>query len=154
MRTMSRSQIVAQQNEQLAAWDVLTKTAVWAPRLNALRIEGGELTTHQLASLLGANQWCHELWLYKCAQMGSELWAWLGLEWEAGSKLRVLGVGSCGGEIEDEALDGIDGLKGLQVSGKICFECLFFSFLKSCVCVCCADVCIVFESAGMSWCGC
>ncbi|KAF2691532.1 hypothetical protein K458DRAFT_324950 [Lentithecium fluviatile CBS 122367] len=114
VRAVPRRQLASQRIEQKEAWEILTKTAVWAPRLKALRIEGGELSVADLSRLLNKSRWCHEVWLCKCPSLRKELWSWLGGEWEGRSALRVLGVMRCGGEIGEKALDMIGELKGLR----------------------------------------
>lgn len=116
VRAVPRSRFAAQQVEQRHAWDILTNTATFAPRLNALRIEAGELTTPQLSLLLNQSRWCRELWLCRCALIGKELWDFLGGEWEGRAALRILGVMRCGGQLDEESLDCIGTLGRLQVS--------------------------------------
>lgn len=118
VRSVPRSRIAVQRIEQAHAWTLLSKTAQWAPRLKALRIEGGELSTPQLARLLGKSRWCHELWLCRCSLISNDIWRWLGSEWEGRAALRILGVMRCGGRLDEEALDVIGGLHGLQVSKR------------------------------------
>ncbi|KAF1958551.1 hypothetical protein CC80DRAFT_545891 [Byssothecium circinans] len=114
VRTVPRSRLAMQRAEQRAAWDLLASTAVFAPRLHALRIEGGELRTTQLSRLLSKSRWCKELWLCKCSSIGEEVWSWLGSEWQGRTALCILGVMRCGGQLGEEALDTIGGLKNLQ----------------------------------------
>ncbi|PVI06522.1 hypothetical protein DM02DRAFT_423781 [Periconia macrospinosa] len=116
MRTIPRSRMSSQRAEQRRAWDILSDMATWGPRLEALRIEGGEVSTSQLSQLLARSRWCRELWLSKCNFIGEELWEWLGSEWQGSASLRILGVMRCGGQIGDLALDVIGGLSNLQVS--------------------------------------
>jgi hypothetical protein len=89
---------------------------VWASRINALRVEGGELSTGQLARLLRDSRWCRELWLSKCTRIGDAVWGWLAGRWEGRDALRVLGVMRCGGRLSGEAVEGLGLLRGLQVS--------------------------------------
>ncbi|KAF2003827.1 hypothetical protein P154DRAFT_72444 [Amniculicola lignicola CBS 123094] len=114
VRAVPRSRVFSQRVEQREAWSLLTSNAKWAPRLNALRIEGGEMNGEQLATLLRKSRWCSELWLCKCSMIGTELWAFLGSEFEGRSDLKILGVMRCGGQIEDETLRIIGGMTSLQ----------------------------------------
>jgi hypothetical protein len=108
---------MSRRSEEREAWRILTQTAVWAPQMQALRIEGGELSSTQLSDLLRRSRWCRELWLCKCSLIGEGLWRFIGDEWENGrSALRILGVMRCGGQIDEETLDVIGSLHGLQVS--------------------------------------
>jgi hypothetical protein len=116
VRAMPPIRAAAQRTEEREAWSLLTGTAIWAPRLNALRIEGGELTTSQLSTLLRKVRWCRELWLYRCTMIDYSLWIFLGSEWEGGSALQVLGISRCGGKLDEEVLDLIGGLRSLRVS--------------------------------------
>ncbi|KAF2643200.1 hypothetical protein P280DRAFT_394118 [Massarina eburnea CBS 473.64] len=114
VRTVPRSGMAVQRAEQRAAWDILASTATFASRLHALRIEGGEVRTTQLAQLLSQSRWCSELWLCKCIPIGEELWSWLGSEWQGGPALRILGVMRCGGQLGQNAFDAIGALRNLQ----------------------------------------
>lgn len=116
VRTVSRKRAAAQRVEQRDAWELLTNKAVWAPRLHAFRVESGELTSQQLSNLLRRNRWCRELWLSKCRMVDKGLWDFLGTEWEGRTALRILGVMSCGGQLDEDVLDLIDSLTGLEVS--------------------------------------
>jgi len=119
VRTIPRQQKIAQRGQELEAWEILSQTAIWAPRINALRIEGGEISTAQLSKLLRPSRWCHEIWLCKCERIGGDVWRWLGREWEGRSALKVLGVMRCGGRLTEEALDDIGLMRGLQVSSRL-----------------------------------
>ncbi|KAH7127020.1 hypothetical protein B0J11DRAFT_432416 [Dendryphion nanum] len=116
VRAMSRNKIAAQRVEQRHAWTTLTSKAIWASRLNALRIEGAELNSRQLMTLVHKSRWIREIWVSKCALIGRALWDVLGAEeWVGrGASLRVLGVGRCGGRVDEGVLDVVDGLGGLQ----------------------------------------
>ncbi|KAF2751764.1 hypothetical protein M011DRAFT_394211 [Sporormia fimetaria CBS 119925] len=115
LRHMSHRLQASQRHEQREAWQFLAKTAVWAPRLLALRVEGAELSSSQLFTLLRGNQMCRELWLCKCPQVGPDLWNFLSNEWETDHDyLRILGVMRCGGQLGGDALDAIGKLRGLQ----------------------------------------
>ncbi|KAF2741573.1 hypothetical protein EJ04DRAFT_507340 [Polyplosphaeria fusca] len=114
VRAVPRKLAGRQQIEQRDAWELLVNQATWASRLHALRVEGGELSARQLCTLLSKNRWCAELWLCKCASIGTELWSYLGSEWEGRAALRILGVMRCGGQLNEEVLDLIGGLGGLQ----------------------------------------
>lgn len=117
VRAVPRSRIAAQRHEQREAWTLLANTAVWAPRLTALRIEGGEITSTQMVTLLRRSRWCRELWACKCSLIGKKLWSFLGSkEWEGRAALRILGIMRCGGQLDEEVLDVIGGLSALQVS--------------------------------------
>ena len=115
MRTTSRSGRASQQAEQRVAWEILTDTAAWAPRLEALRIEGGEISTTQLSQLLARSRWCRELWLSRCKSIGEEMWDWLGSGWKGSASLHILGIMGCGGQLGELAIDAIGGLRSLQV---------------------------------------
>ncbi|KAF2192544.1 hypothetical protein K469DRAFT_313606 [Zopfia rhizophila CBS 207.26] len=116
VRAVPRSRGAAQRGEQRAAWELLANEAVWAPRLSALRIEGGELSTKQLTVLMSKSRWCREIWLCKCNMIGKYVWSFLGSEWEGRAALRILGIIRCGGQLDEEVLDIIGKLDGLQVS--------------------------------------
>jgi hypothetical protein len=116
VRAVPRKLVPSQRIEQRQAWDFLAQYAVWAPRLHALRIEGSDVTLNQLKSLLIRNHWLRELWLCKCSHIDSALWSFLGSEWEGRAALRILGVTRCGGQLDEETLDVIGNLNGLQVS--------------------------------------
>ncbi|OCL02918.1 hypothetical protein AOQ84DRAFT_421140, partial [Glonium stellatum] len=105
-RSTPRHRRVAQIVAERAAWELLVTEAAWAPRLAALRIEGGELGTGQLATLLGRTRGLRELWVVKCGMVGDE--------WEGRAGLRVLGVLRCGMRLDEEGLDCLDGLDGLE----------------------------------------
>jgi hypothetical protein len=120
IRAMPRRLVGTQRAEQREAWGIVAETAIWAPRLQALRIEGGELNSSQLFTLLRKSRWCQELWLCKCSSIGKELWNFLGNEWEYGrASLRILGIMRCGGQLDEGVMDLIGGLKGLQVSSPL-----------------------------------
>ncbi|KAF2477283.1 uncharacterized protein BDR25DRAFT_371341 [Lindgomyces ingoldianus] len=114
VRTVPQARVASQRIEQCKAWDLLAASAVWASRINALRIEGGELSTKQLVALLSQNRWCRELWLCKCNMIGKDLWTFLGSEWEGRTALQILGILRCGGQLDEEVLDVIDILDGLR----------------------------------------
>jgi hypothetical protein len=117
VRALPRNTVAVQRLEQRQAWDFLMANATWASRLTALRVEGGELSTAQLVTLLDRSRWCHELWICKCHLIGQELWKFLGSEaWEGRAALRILGVMRCGGQLDEDAMDAIGSLDGLQVS--------------------------------------
>jgi hypothetical protein len=118
-RAIPRIHAAAQRTEERQAWSLVTETAIWAPRLNALRIEGGELNTAQLSTLLCKVHWCRELWLYSCTTIDRSIWTFLGSEWEGRTALQVLGISKCGGKLDEEVLDLIGGLKSLRVSYNI-----------------------------------
>lgn len=115
VRTVPRSRMASQRAEQRVAWDILTDNPAWAPRLEGLRIEGGEVSTTQLSQLLTGSRWCRELWLSKCSSIGEELWNWLGSGWEGSDSLHILAVMRCGGQLGEVALDVIGELRSLQV---------------------------------------
>lgn len=115
----------SRRSEEREAWRILTETAVWAPQLQALRIEGGQLSSTQLSKLLCKSRWCRELWLCKCSLIGPDLWRFIGDGWQNGRlALRILGVMRCGGQIDQDVLDVIGSLNGLQV-------CVVFSPTRS-----------------------
>ncbi|KAF2867216.1 hypothetical protein BDV95DRAFT_503111 [Massariosphaeria phaeospora] len=114
LRAVPHSRFAQQRVEQHKAWSLLASTAAWAPRLHALRIDGAELNTRQLTTLLRPSRWCRELWISNCAMVGPELWTFLASEWEARSALQVLGVMNCGGQLDEHVLDLIGALDGLQ----------------------------------------
>lgn len=117
IRSMPRRLVASHHAEQRDAWGILTEKAVWAPRLQALRVEGGELSSAQLFVLLRRSRWCRELWLSKCPLIGKELWSFLGNEWTHGrAALNVLGIMRCGGQLDEDVLDAIGSLDRLQVS--------------------------------------
>lgn len=116
VRAVPRRLIASQRVEQRKAWDTLVKTAVWAPRLTALRIEGGDISTNQLRTLLQKSRWCRELWLCKCSLIGKEFWRFLGNEWEGRTALRILTIMRCGAHLDEEILNIIGSLRDLQVS--------------------------------------
>lgn len=118
-RAVPRKQAVKQRDEERQAWSILSSTAVWASRLRALRIEGGEISSAHLFTLLGRSGAVRELWLYKCSFIGKELWAFLGRNWHGRAALRVLGLSRCGGQLGEEALLSIGALD-LQVSKPLC----------------------------------
>jgi hypothetical protein len=116
VRAVPHTRATTQRTEEREAWSLLTQTAIWAPRLNALRIEGGELNTAQLSILLSKVRWCRELWFCKCVMIDYSLWKFLASEWKGRSVLQILGVSRCGGKLDEEVLDWIGGLKSLRVS--------------------------------------
>ena len=116
IRSVSPGRAAAQRTKEREAWTFLVNNAVWAPRLHALRIDGGELNTMQLSTLLRRSRYCRELWFCNCAMLGPSLWTFLGSEWEGRTALRVLGVMTCGGQLDEGVLDIIGTLEGLQVS--------------------------------------
>jgi len=116
VRTVPRTRAATQRTEEREAWRLLTETAIWAPRLNALRIEGGELNTVQLSTLLSKVRWCRELWLCKCTMIDHSFWKFLASEWEGRNALQILGISRCGGKLDEEVLDWIGGFKNLRVS--------------------------------------
>ncbi|OCL00652.1 uncharacterized protein K441DRAFT_651654 [Cenococcum geophilum 1.58] len=113
-RSTSRPRRVAQIVAERAAWELLVNEALWAPRLQALRLDGGEISTGQLEKLLNKNHLCEEIWIAKCSMITKEIWTFLGTEWEGRTSLRVLGIMKCGMPLDEEALDCIDGLEGLE----------------------------------------
>jgi hypothetical protein len=115
-RAVPRNKVTQQRFEQRQAWGLLTANATWAPRLAALRIEGGEVSTAQLTTLLRKSRWCRELWLCKCASVGRELWNFIGSEYEGRAALEILGVMRCGGQLDEGVLDVIGTLTSLRVS--------------------------------------
>jgi hypothetical protein len=119
VRAVPRTRAASQRTEEREAWSLLTETAMWVPRLNALRIEGGELNTAQLATLLGKVRWCRELWLCKCAMIDRSVWKFLASEWEGRSAVQILGISRCGGKLDEEVLDWIGGFKSLRVSSPV-----------------------------------
>jgi hypothetical protein len=119
VRAIPRRQIAVQRAQEQEAWELLSNTAVWASRINALRIEGGEVSTPQLSKLLRSSRWCHEIWLCKCARIGEDVWGWLAREWEGRAALRVLGVMRCGGQLSERSLEDIGLMRALQVSGPV-----------------------------------
>ncbi|KAF2275873.1 uncharacterized protein EI97DRAFT_58900 [Westerdykella ornata] len=115
VRGMRGGLAVSQRLEQREAWNILTADAVWAPRLHALRLEGGEITSTQVSRLLRRSRWCRELWLSKCALVDKGIWSFLANEWAtANASLRILGIMECGGQLDEEVLELIDRLEGLQ----------------------------------------
>lgn len=114
-RTVPRRLLASQRIQEHAAWDLLSETAVWAPRITALRIEGGEMSTAQLARLLDNSRWCRELWLCKCGHVREDVWGWLAREWKGRGALRMLGVMRCGLRLDEAALEAIGRIRGLQV---------------------------------------
>ncbi|OCK77631.1 hypothetical protein K432DRAFT_384527 [Lepidopterella palustris CBS 459.81] len=115
-RSIPRSRRVVQSANERAAWELLVSDSPWAERLQALRIEGGEVSGSQLGKLLSKNHFCREIWLGKCYRLGKEIWKFLGSEWKGRFALRVLGVMRCGGELDEEDLELVGGLCGLKVS--------------------------------------
>lgn len=113
-RSTSRHRRVAQIVAERAAWELLVNEALWGPRLQALRLDGGEISTGQLEMLLSKNHLCQEIWIAKCSMITKKIWTFLGTEWEGRTSLRVLGIMKCGMPLDEEALDCIDGLEGLQ----------------------------------------
>ncbi|PSN69996.1 hypothetical protein BS50DRAFT_302265 [Corynespora cassiicola Philippines] len=113
-----RRWIAQQRVEEREAWDVLADNAAFAPRLEALRIEGGEMDTQQLSRLLRESRWCRELWLCSCNRVEEEVWSFLGTEsgreGRAGLRLQILGIMHCGGVLGEEALNVIGTMKELQ----------------------------------------
>ncbi|KAF2109236.1 hypothetical protein BDV96DRAFT_652090 [Lophiotrema nucula] len=114
VRAVPRSRIARQRVHEREAWDVLTSQAIWAPRVTALRLEGGELDTAQLTTLLSKSRWCRELWVCKCPGVGKEVWSFLANEWEGRTALKILGVMKCGSQLDEAVLEMIGELKGLQ----------------------------------------
>jgi len=116
VRAVPRGRMAQLHAQQTEAWTLLAKTAAWAPRLTALRVEGGEMSTSQLSMLLRRSRSLRELWLCKCGAVGKELWLWLGTHWEDLVSLQILGVVKCGGALDETALDAIGTLESLRVS--------------------------------------
>ncbi|KAF2793270.1 hypothetical protein K505DRAFT_306131 [Melanomma pulvis-pyrius CBS 109.77] len=113
LRSGSRAHFAAKRVEESDAWKILTDTAVWAPRLRALRIEGSQLNIKQLATLLRKSR-CEELWLFKCTKINVSLWKFLGSDWIGRTTLQILGIRDCGGFLDEEVLDVIGTFKRLQ----------------------------------------
>lgn len=110
--------VVPHQSEQ-EAWDILSKTAVWAPGMRALRIQNAEFSDVQLSHLLRGNRSCKELWICRCRFVYNDFWRFIRDEWDYGrAELRILGVMSYGGEIDEDVLDVIGSLSDLQVSAN------------------------------------
>jgi hypothetical protein len=112
LRGIPRKIFACQKDEQRQAWSLLTESAVWAPRLKALRIECADITIEQLSTLLRKSRQCRELWLCDCDAIDSKLWGILEREWKGS----ILGVMHCGHLLNEESLDSIGNLKNLQVS--------------------------------------
>jgi hypothetical protein len=101
--------------EERMAWEILAENPSWAVALQALRIDGAQISTAQLSTILSANHLCRELWICKCSTVDREIWKWLGEEWKGREILKILGVLKCDIEIGEKDVDFISGMKALQV---------------------------------------
>ncbi|KAH9868418.1 hypothetical protein J1614_007490 [Plenodomus biglobosus] len=113
-RAVPRSSIALEKEEQDKAWDLLGQNAVWKHRLQRLKIQNADLTTEQLARLLERSRCCKELWLSGCKCISKDVWVFLGNEWEGRTTLHRLHVAECGWPLDEESLEAISGLTGLQ----------------------------------------
>lgn len=118
-RAMPRSSIAFEKEEQDKAWDLLGQNAVWKHRLRRLKIQNADLTTEQLARLLEQSKGCEELWLSGCKFISKDVWVFLGNEWEGRTTLHRLHVAECEWPLDEESLEAISGLTGLQVCSSI-----------------------------------
>ncbi|ORY11495.1 hypothetical protein BCR34DRAFT_587838 [Clohesyomyces aquaticus] len=115
VRPVPRTYMATSHIEQDRAWDILSTSAgQWASRLDALRIENAEVGDEQLIRILSQTRRLGELWLYKCSQIDVSLWSFLGSEWEGRTGLRVLAIMHSGTQLDEEVLDVISTLDGLQ----------------------------------------
>jgi hypothetical protein len=121
-RSLPRQAAAMRRSEEREAWGILTDKAIWAPKLQALRIEGGELSSVQLSNLLRRSRWCQELWLCRCRLIGKDFWSFVKRDWKHGrAAMRILGVMRCGGQMDEDMLDAIGSLNDLQVSVAVLY---------------------------------
>ncbi|KAF2814716.1 uncharacterized protein BDZ99DRAFT_515494 [Mytilinidion resinicola] len=113
-RSTSRRIRLAHRLEECVAWDILAEDASWASALQALRIDGAQVSTAQLGKLLSCNHLCRELWVCKCHNVDRDVWRYLGSEWKGRTGLQVLGVLKSYVDIEEEDLEFIGGMEGLK----------------------------------------
>jgi hypothetical protein len=115
VRFNSRRMQATHRMEERMAWEILAENPSWAVALQALRIDGAQISTAQLSTILSANHLCRELWICKCSTVDREIWKWLGEEWKGREILKILGVLKCDIEIGEKDVDFISGMKALQV---------------------------------------
>jgi hypothetical protein len=101
---------------QLAAWQILATSTVWAGRLLVLKIENADITDSCLFRLLEKNPYCRNLSLIKCALISSALWDFLGMDWKGRDTLQTLVVAECGGMLNTATLELIGKFQRLEVS--------------------------------------
>ncbi|KAF2271200.1 hypothetical protein CC78DRAFT_528109 [Lojkania enalia] len=114
VRGKPRASTLHQRIQQSQAWDLLTEST-WLPRIKALRLESGDLTTPQLLAFLRATRILSELWVCKAPVVNASFFHFLGCEWEARARLNILGLSNClDARVDAQVLDFVGGMVGLQ----------------------------------------
>ncbi|KAJ4325526.1 hypothetical protein N0V94_000669 [Neodidymelliopsis sp. IMI 364377] len=117
LHPVPRAQLNLQRKQEREAWDILSQSAIWPPRIQHLRIENAEITSTQISTLLTKTTQCAGLELIRCDMLTNALFDSLNSPTcaKVQHSLESLGVIHCGNvHLNQTALEVISKMHRLQ----------------------------------------